>query len=85
MNYHHPLDGTETLRYEGERFTLDRVYFPKGFRNEPVRVWATDETEIQYRSDTRELIAVSLETGERTFAEIGGRDGDELVLEPSRK
>lgn len=84
MSYHLPLEGSETLRYDGETLTLSRTYFRKGFRNEPIRVWATDATEIQYRPDTMELIAVSLETGERTFVEIDGRDGDELVLAPSR-
>lgn len=84
MSYHLPLDGSETLRYDGETLTLSRTYFRKGFRNEPIRVWATDVTEIQYRPDTMELVAVSLKTGERTFVEIDGKDGDALVLVPSR-
>lgn len=84
MSYHLPLEGSETLRFEGDSLTLSRTYFRKGFRNEPIRVWANEETEVQHRPDTMELIAVNLETGEQTFVEIDGQDGDALVLEATR-
>lgn len=84
IEYHHPLDGSEELRYGGEALSFDRVYFPRGFSNQPVRVWVGDESEIHYRSDTLQLLALNLETGTQTFAEIDGRDGDDLLLKDER-
>lgn len=85
MTHIHPLDGSETLQFEGKTFSLDRTYFPKGFRNAPVSVWADDSTEIHYRPYTREFVTVNLETAERNFAQIDGQDGDTLILVPSRQ
>ena len=83
MSGYLPLEGNEALVYRGETLEFSRVYFTEGLVNAPVRVWESDSAELHYRPKTMGLAVIDLESGERNWAKITGKDEDSLLVEES--